>query len=119
MPCPYFANYSATKVFNDRLSLGLYYELKSKGIDVLSVMPGVVPTNINGADDKFLATATVSQCAQGILRNATSQITYGAGVHELHGFFSKLLSDVLPYAWLMNGTKLAAGSMRKLFKLKA
>jgi short-subunit dehydrogenase len=35
-PLPLLANYAATKVFDDYMSKGLYYELKSKGIDVLS-----------------------------------------------------------------------------------
>ena len=42
VPFPYVANYSATKVFDDYFSKGLYYEMKSKGVDVLSVQPGRV-----------------------------------------------------------------------------
>ena len=48
MPNPLFANYSATKAFDDFFTKGIYYELKSRGIDVLSVMPGGVSTGLNG-----------------------------------------------------------------------
>lgn len=38
-PLPYFSNYAATKVFDDAFSKGIYYELRAKGVDVLSVQP--------------------------------------------------------------------------------
>lgn len=37
MPAPFFKNYAATKVFDDYFSKGLFYELRAKGVDVLSV----------------------------------------------------------------------------------
>ena len=42
-PLPYMASYAASKAFNYSHSLGLRYELKQFGINVLTVCPG--PTN--------------------------------------------------------------------------
>ena len=44
MPSPHFSNYSGTKVFDDYFSKGLYYELRAKGVDVLSALPAMVAT---------------------------------------------------------------------------
>ena len=44
MPAPFFKNYAATKVFDDYFSKALFYELRAKGVDVLSVQPGMVAT---------------------------------------------------------------------------
>ncbi len=54
MPCPHAANYAATKVFDDFFTIALYYELKAKGIDVLSVLPGLVATNMTGRTANLL-----------------------------------------------------------------
>jgi short-subunit dehydrogenase len=44
MPAPFFKNYAATKVFDDYFSKALFYELRAKGVDILSVQPGMVAT---------------------------------------------------------------------------
>lgn len=44
MPAPFFKNSAATKVFDDYFSKALFYELRAKGVDVLSVKPGMVAT---------------------------------------------------------------------------
>lgn len=52
---PYMANYGATKAYVQSLAEALYYELKPKGIDVLSVAPGPVDT---GFSDRARITMT-------------------------------------------------------------
>lgn len=86
-PNPYFANYGATKAFDDRLSKSLYFELKGKGVDVLTVRPGVVTTKLNGMKEKFAQNISVESCVSGILGNAKSFLTYGGAWHEVHGLF--------------------------------
>lgn len=48
IPAPHHLNYAATKVFDDFFTRGLFYELRIKGIDVLSVKPGMVATALTG-----------------------------------------------------------------------
>lgn len=42
---PYVSNYAATKAYNLVLGEGLWYELKDKGVDVLSIVPGATNTS--------------------------------------------------------------------------
>lgn len=44
MPSPYFSNYAATKSYIFSLATSLYGELKSKGIDISVLSPGVTNT---------------------------------------------------------------------------
>jgi short-subunit dehydrogenase len=44
MPAPNHLNYAATKVFDDYFSKSLFYELRARGVDVLTVNPGMVAT---------------------------------------------------------------------------
>ena len=44
MPSPYFSNYAATKAYVLNLGISLYGELKSNGIDVSVLSPGVTDT---------------------------------------------------------------------------
>ena len=99
MPTPHFSNYSATKVFDDYFSKGLYYELRANGIDVLSVQPAAVATLMTGRKPNFLKMViTPEACAKGTLDNATSFITYGGTVHEFAGLITKCLCiDLLPH----------------------
>lgn len=97
MPSPYFSNYSGTKVFDDYFSKGLYFELKGKGVDVLSVKPGCVSTKLNGSTPDLLTTITPETCAKGILNKATSFETFGGNLHEVHGLLTKnVFMDLLP-----------------------
>lgn len=43
-PIPFSGNYSGAKLFDHFISRALYYELRFKGVDVVSVMPGLVAT---------------------------------------------------------------------------
>ena len=53
VPTPYFANYSGTKAYILNLGASLFGELKSKGVDVTVLAPGIVDTPMiadNGID---------------------------------------------------------------------
>jgi len=43
-PCPWFATYAATKVFDRFLAEALWFEMKPKGVDVLALNPGATAT---------------------------------------------------------------------------
>ena len=83
-PLPRMKHYGATKTFNDYFSKSLYYELQSKGIDVLTVAPGYVATPLTGMTaNARKGVITAEQCAVGILDKARSFATYGGTVHEV------------------------------------
>jgi short-subunit dehydrogenase len=46
-PVPNTATYASTKVYDNFLTESLYEEFKGKNIDVLSVLPGVVDTQLS------------------------------------------------------------------------
>lgn len=72
MPTPHVKNYSATKVFDDYFSKGLFYELRAKGVDVLSVQPGPVATPLLGRKEDLLKMIiSPEDCARGSLDKAT------------------------------------------------
>ena len=85
------ANYPATKIFDDLFTKSIYYELKPKGVDVLTVRPGFVSTGINNMPVTFGKVTTADICARGILSKATSFETYGANLHEFHGLIVDFL----------------------------
>ena len=96
-PSPIFSNYSGTKTFDNYFSKGLYYELRAKGVDVLTVLPGFVGTKLNGSTPDLFKTITVENCAKGILDKATSFQTFGGNLHEVHGLIMRnLLLDLVP-----------------------
>jgi NAD(P)-dependent dehydrogenase (short-subunit alcohol dehydrogenase family) len=104
MPAPHHLNYAATKVFDDFFSKSLFYELRPKGVDVLTVNPGMVATAMTRrkVDLKQLIISS-EECARGCLDKATSFQTYGGNWHELSGLIAKcLLIDLLPMTVALN-----------------
>jgi uncharacterized protein len=69
MPSPYFSNYAATKSYIFSLATSLYGELKSKGIDVSVLSPGVTDTPMSKSTEidwsktpvKIMSSETVAQ----------------------------------------------------------
>ena len=115
---PNFAHYSGTKVFDHNFSRALYFELAFKGIDVLSVMPGLVATPLTkrtGADLKEMA-ITAESCASGILNNAAAGYTFGGTLHEITGFFSTLLIEFMPQRWTLSVTAQVSKQMQDKYK---
>lgn len=90
-PQPYLAGYSASKAFDDKFTKGLYFEMKGSGVDVLGLYPAAVATPINGFKEKTFQIISAKDCAVGALNNATSFVTYGGWVHEIHALFLKSL----------------------------
>ncbi len=98
MPAPFFKNYAATKVFDDFFSKGLFYELRAKGVDLLSVQPGMVATAMTKREeDKIKLIITPEDCARGSLDKATGYQVFGGTLHEIMGVAIKcLIVDLLP-----------------------
>ena len=115
MPMPFFKNYSATKVFDDFFSKGLFYELRSKGVDVLSVQPGMVATAMTRRkEDMYKMIITPEDCARGALDKATGFQVYGGTLHEIMGLIAKcLVVDLLPTTIAI---KIGALAGKKFFK---
>ena len=92
------SNYSGNKVFDHNFSKALGYELMFKGVDVLSVMPGLVATALTKRttqDIKELS-ITAESCASGMLNNATSGYTFGGTLHEVTGNLAQILFEFMP-----------------------
>ena len=47
LPMPLWTNYSASKAYDLHIANGLYYELKDKGVDVLTLCPGHTRTEFS------------------------------------------------------------------------
>jgi short-subunit dehydrogenase len=58
-PCPYFANYAATKAYDLALAAALWAEMKPQGVDVMAICPGYTRTEFQqvAGIDKELAGA--------------------------------------------------------------
>ena len=98
MPAPQHLNYAATKVFDDYFSKSLFYELRPKGVDVLTVNPGMVATPMTRRKvDLRQLIISAEECAKGCLDKATAFQTFGGNWHELSGLIAKcFLLDLLP-----------------------
>ena len=109
MPAPFFKNSAATKVFDDYFSKALFYELRAKGVDVLSVKPGMVATPMTKRkEDWTQMIITAEECAKGSLDKATGFQTYGGTLHEITGNTIKcLLVDLLPSSIALKISRMA------------
>lgn len=104
MPIPYLSTYSACKAFDDYLSRGLSSELSFLGVDVLSVLPGMVSSAMTGEPPNPKKTCISAQdCARGILDNATQGSTYGGTLHKITGFNTSIIIDLVPKFLIVKG----------------
>lgn len=98
-PFPYLGTYGAAKLFGDFLVEPLNYELREFGVDVTSVRPAGVITNLTkdklNQNDKTVVTA--EQCVEGTCSKVTSGVQYGALKQCLMGATLENLFDVVPY----------------------
>ena len=122
MPAPHHGTYAATKVFDDYFSKSLFYELRPRGVDVLTVNPGMVATPLTRRKvDLKEMVISAEDCAKGCLDKATAFQTFGGTWHEVTGLIAKcLLLDLLPMTlsiWIAErvGSKIKNEQM-KLFK---
>ncbi len=75
-PCPFFANYAATKAFDLALASALWAELKPFGVDVTAICPGYTKTEfqeVAGITAKFagvwrMPDQVVDTCLRGLGR---------------------------------------------------
>ncbi|CDW81761.1 short chain dehydrogenase reductase family protein [Stylonychia lemnae] len=119
IPNPYLAGYCSSKNFDDKFTKSLYYEMKGTGVDVLGLLPGAVSTGLNGFSEVPFAVIGVQSCATGTLNNATSFVTFGGWVHEIHGFLVKnFMLDLVPQSILIKLTRGFAEGLKKSWKLK-
>lgn len=94
---PILASYGSTKLFDFQVSRALGYETARTGVDVLSVLPGLVSTPLTGEKVNALGGVISAQdCARGMLDNALSEMTFGGKLHEVIGTAQQILIDFLP-----------------------
>ena len=113
---PYFCHYAATKGYGLNLASGLWSELRSSGVDVLAVCPGM--TDTKPVQDRELAKdlpfyvplGAAEPVALGALRRLGKQPvvvpTFADRVST--GLFSKLV----PRAWTLSIMKRSIEKMR-------
>ncbi len=115
MPAPHHLNYAATKVFDDYFSKSLFFELRPKGVDVLTVNPGMVATPLTRrkVDLKQLI-ISAEECAKGCLDKATAFQTFGGNWHELSGLIAKcFLLDLLPMSGALYIAEKVGGKLKE------
>ena len=99
-PTPYLQTYSATKIFNEFMAMGLYHELKSEGIDVMGIKSFGIKNEDKAGDksmfDKFL-NVTPEKSIQTSLDKCQSGVHYGNAYHEVLGTFLINILDMLPF----------------------
>lgn len=83
---PFSATYSATKAFIQSFAEALHHEVKSKGIDVLSVAPGPIST---GFGKRAGMKMSMSQNSKGIAKICLSALGHQTTIRP--GFLSKFL----------------------------
>jgi len=82
MPKPYEQIYSASKAFHNFLSVGLSYE--HPNLDILSMNPGPISTNLNNYKSLDLKTITAEDFVRVSLENLSkTNHTYGHWKHRL------------------------------------
>lgn len=96
---PTSAIYSATKTYIDSLTEGLRQEY-SKEIEILTVKPGIVATNMSSVDkgngmDCLPLTVSSDDYARNLIENLHSGVNYGHWQHELQARLFQLLPQRL------------------------
>jgi len=91
-PMYYFNLYGPTKKFNDFFSKGL--SLEYPDLDVLSVRPSAVDTNLSQMKESFLVSTSPQNCAKGIFDDLGYEFdTHGYWVHSVHSYFINLFPE--------------------------
>jgi short-subunit dehydrogenase len=98
-PIPYFAVYSATKAYVTSLSMALDAEVRSKGVRVLCLCPGPVPTEFQEVADTTMdhSPKIFVRSPELIADRAVWMIQNGVGLHvpgwplRMQIFFQRLL----------------------------
>jgi 17beta-estradiol 17-dehydrogenase / very-long-chain 3-oxoacyl-CoA reductase len=86
--------YGATKKFNDYLSKGL--SLEYPNLDILSVRPGGVESNLSQIKNDFFTATSPENCAKGIFDDLGYEIeTNGYWWHEINSYVINLLPEFI------------------------
>jgi len=94
-PMPYFSVYSGTKAFNDFFSKALSVEYR-KNIDILSVRPLFVSTQMTYRKKVEMDTISPNMCARGSLDDlGYTRETCGHWIHSLMGAFTLMIPDFI------------------------
>lgn len=64
LPCPWSATYCASKAFARSLSLALATEMREKGVQVLSLQPGLVDTELTKRTAKWIDRSKLPWCSK-------------------------------------------------------
>jgi len=85
VPTPFLTTYAATKAFNRHFSTSLAIECSQHGVDVQSVDPGFVVSNMSRMKKSTLTVCTAQRCANDSLRklpyqNVTPYFVHGTMV---------------------------------------
>jgi len=111
---PYFNIYSATKAFGDFLSRSLAEEYPN--IDIMSLRPGYVSTQLNARKKPSLEVLTPEECAEGCLKDlGKRKFTFGNWRHKVQGSVLHLVPDPIFYkVWTNNlGLKIVKERAKK------
>lgn len=96
MPSPYFSNYSASKSFVHNLGISLYGELKSKGVDVSVLYPGLTDTPMAGdAGVDWSQLPMASMSPEKVAQISLSKIGKKATI--IPGFGNKMMATMAKY----------------------
>ncbi len=98
MPKPYEQIYSASKAFHNFLSVGLSYE--HPNLDILSMNPGPISTNLNNYKKLDLKTITAEDFVKVSLQNlGKTNHTYGHWKHRLDRWGMERIPNFLAEAY--------------------
>jgi len=117
-PTPYLTTYAASKAFNKHFSTSLAIECGQFGVDVQSVDPGFVISNMSRMKKTSLTVCTARRCANDSLRklpfqDVTPFYAHGAMIWSMN-LFPKVLYDA--YILDMFKTLRKKGEERGLYK---
>jgi uncharacterized protein len=109
-PTPFWTSYSASKVFNFYMALGLRRELKGSGVDVLAVLPGATDTEFQSV--ARMKRLPLSRTPEQVVSTALAALgRKGAVIDGLH---NKLMVFVGRHAPRSLAAYLAGGSVSRI-----
>mmetsp|Transcript_504 Transcript_504/g.555 ORF Transcript_504/g.555 Transcript_504/m.555 type:complete len:107 (-) Transcript_504:56-376(-) len=88
--------YCATKNLFSTLGYSICTEIQGGSIDLLTVNPGFVKTNMIKNVSMGVSTETAKSCSSGILSKCQSQRTSGGNIHDVSEFVETALTEVVP-----------------------
>lgn len=93
MPLPFWAQYSASKIYLRYLSESLWFEMKEQGVDVLALCPGGTRTEFSQVAGIDMGGGEVAPLVRAALENLGKKVSLmpGAG-NALAAFVSRFIS---------------------------